>query len=212
MGSYAAWGSIQVIGVNLASQLLVVLCLPFVSSSGFAALRAIQAVLGPLTTPAQAVQPLVFRAWLRRERSSFSWIPWYTRWLGGSTVVVLLVALSSYAWSSWLVLHTISEKFVPYHHLVGPLLLIQGIVWISIPGGVHLRVLRWGRVMATAQVAAVACGVVLVLVLSQAGGITGTAWALAAQAFLSSLFAHVWLLRSLGRRGPGPDGQPTTRR
>ena len=208
MGSYAGWGSVQVIGVNLASQLLVVLSLPFISSAGFAALRAIQAVLSPLTTPAQAVQPLIFRAWLRRERSAYPWMRWYARWLSSGVVVVLLLTLSSYAWSSWLVRHTLSEKFVPYHQLVGPLLLIQGIIWIAIPGGVHLRVLRWARIMAVAQVAAVVCGAVLVLTLSKAGGSTGTAWALASQAFLSFVFTHAWLMRELARRPTRPDSQP----
>jgi hypothetical protein len=103
---------------------------------------------------------------------------------------------------------TLSEKFVPYHQLVGPLLLIQGIVWIAIPGGVHLRVLRWARIMATAQVAAVVCGAVLVLALSKAGGSTGTAWALASQAVLSFVFTHAWLMRGLARRPTRPDGQP----
>jgi hypothetical protein len=204
IGDFAAWGTIQVIAANLTSQLLVLLCLPFVSGSEFAGLRAIQALFGPITTPAQAVQPMIFRTWLARERSGFPWMRWYVVWLASGTVVVWLFIASSELWGSELLEVAISPSFAQYHNLVPPVLLVQGIVWLSAPGGVHLRVLRWGRSMATAQGAAVMCGALLVWLMSRLMGISGTAWALSGQALLSAAFAYVLLFRGLMHRAGTP--------
>lgn len=192
--SFTAWSLVQTIGINSVSQFSILLCLPFVSSQSFAGLRVMQALVGPFTTPAAAVQPALISALARRRRRA---VP------AGMGMQVSGGALLFFAVGSVVLVELLPEQVLAivggqYQHslnLLYPIMCNLSMVYVGLVAGMQMRVHMLGASSAVAQAIAITIGLALVPSFSSAWGVEGAAWALVGQGVVSAGLAWAVVVR-----------------
>jgi O-antigen/teichoic acid export membrane protein len=197
--SFAAWSAVQILGINTLAQFVVLLSLPFVSTSAFAGLRALQALLSPISTPATAIQPAAILAMSKRELRNTRVRRLLALW---GVVVTLIAAAFAAALAasapSWI--SVLGGSYGEATELVFPIALSFGMIYIGFPFGVISRIARLAKESAVAQLVSVSMGALAMMLLSMYWGIQGSAWAVFLQAALSTLLATRFVFRHLVTR------------
>lgn len=204
LGGYFPWTSAQVLVANLASQFIVLLTLPMLGAGGFAGLRAMQASLSPISTPATALQPLAIAITAKSAATFSTRVRFYVIWTGG-----MLPLLAALAWLAGVTAETwipalLGPGYSGFNHIVSPIVLTFGMTYIGLPIGAQVKVARLGRESAVAQILSVCFGFVIVLISTSLFGLAGAAWGLFAQSFLSIALAYAFVIRSLQRHQHAP--------
>jgi hypothetical protein len=201
MGGFVPWSLAQLLLVNTLSQFSVLLTLPFLTSLEFAGLRAIQALMGPLSTPATALQPLLLGGITKLERQPRRFVTFTFWWALGAILLfgALATVLGTTA-SYWLPV-LLSPIYVRFDNLIAPVVLTLSMVYVGLPFGVRMRVARLGKDSALAQLSSVLIGALSLMVGSQFWGASGAAWATVVQATFSVVFAGLAIRRYLVREG-----------
>lgn len=206
MGGFLYWVALQVFVINLVSQLTSVLSIPIAGAAVFAGLRAVQAMLAPLSTPVVAFQPLMFAAFAKMDAPPRTLTIRYFAWFFVVTAVFLPLGLVGSRTAEQWIPAVLGDGYTSFAPLVLPVVLTLGMVYVALPGGVHMRVLRLGRELVGAQLSSIAVGAVAVTVMTSSFGIAGAAWGLLLQSLASVGLAYWLLLRHLMRR----HGEPAT--
>jgi hypothetical protein len=196
---YAVHVTIQTVAVTGASQMLAAVAMPFVSPNGFATVRAVQAGLGPVTTPATALAPLWVQL-MSSRRHDVAWASrFYPAYVGVAGLLVGLCGAGAFVLGPTL-LDALTAQSPGYDFdplIVALVAMSLMVVYVGLPGGVHLRVLRAGREILVAQLVALVAGAMCIALLSAVYGELGLAMGTLLHACASVAAGYVLLFRVL---------------
>lgn len=192
----SGWLTMAAVTSQAAGQLTIAIIAGVVGTSSFGGLRAMQALLAPMTVMLVAGQVfLVPRLSSRLKRDGLAAV----RGLA-ARLSIMLAALSiaplvgAVVFADQIIRAAFGERFLEYRGLVAPLAVLVAAQAAGLPAGAALRAAGRGRHVFYAQLAASAFGLAMLIFLTQQSGIRGAAWAIGAQAVLGVVVTTVLLM------------------